>query len=173
MKSVVIKNGMFSAGLLLITNILYAIWIFQKGSENYELGELIGYAAIILSLSFVFLGVRNYREKHIDVSFGKSLLTGLLITLFPAVIFGLYNVVYVELIDPGFMDSYYQHQIAQMHATLPEAEFNSQKAAMEANKALFMNPMIQFLVMFMTVFLIGFIITIISAILPVKKIKAV
>ncbi len=51
-------------------------------------------------------------------------------------------------------------------------DFESAKAQMENEKAMFMNPMTQFFVMFLTVWIIGLIITLISSFSLTKKEKS-
>lgn len=82
---------LFSASLIIIGD----------SPDTYEIGEVIGYASIAVSLFFVYFGMKDYKQKlgPKDFKFFKALQTGLLITLFPSVAFGLYNVIYIEILN--------------------------------------------------------------------------
>lgn len=169
----ILRYGLFSAGFLIITNLIIFL-LLGASSDNYGIGEVLGYSSITLSLVFVYFGIRQYRNDQLDgyINFGQSLKIGLLIALFPALAFGIYNVVYVEVLDPDFMENYYQHQLQLMEASMSSAEFETAKSQMEAEKEMFMNPGIQFFVMFLTVWIIGLIITLVSSLTLIKKQKS-
>ncbi|MDX1628985.1 MAG: DUF4199 domain-containing protein [Fulvivirga sp.] len=166
---IILKHGFFAALLLLIFTLLsYAV--LGTSPANYAIGEIVGYTSIVLSMIFVFLGIREYRNKsNENISFSRAVLTGLLIALFPAILFGIYNVVYAEVIDPEFTDKYFNHQLAQMKDTMSAKAFKEAKAEMESQKNLFSKPWFQFIVMFFTVWLIGIIVSILSAFVLNRK----
>ena len=81
MKSTVIKYGLygFLAGLIIFT--LHLV----LGIENldYSTNEILGYVSIFLSLSFIFFGIKHYRDKVNNgvITMGKAIAIGLLISL--------------------------------------------------------------------------------------------
>lgn len=168
MKSTVLKFGTYSSILLIV---LFGISFFFEGAMSYETSEIFGYATIVLSLSFVYFGIRNYRDaiNNGTVSFGKALKIGVLITLLAALTFGLINVVYTEVINPEFMGEYYNHNIEKYRASLPAAEFEAKLKEMESQKDMFTNPVFNFALMSITVFIIGFIISLLSALTLQRK----
>jgi hypothetical protein len=68
----------------------------------------------------------------------------------------------VEVLDPEFMDKYYNYQIDQLRASVPASEFDTRAKQMQDEREMFSSPVIQFIVMFLSVFIVGFIVTIIS-----------
>lgn len=134
-------------------------------STDFGTREVVGYAAIVISLLFVFFGIRHYRDKENGgtLSFGKGLQAGVLITLIPAAVFGLFSVVHTEVIDPNFTETYYSHYLAEQQKMLSPEKFEQVKAEFEAQRAMFENPVFNFFLMFLTVFVIGLIITVISS----------
>ncbi|MTI19733.1 DUF4199 domain-containing protein [Fulvivirga sp. RKSG066] len=161
---IIIRYGLFSAGILIIISVASLI-VLGTSEENYDVGEIIGYTSIILSLTTIYFGIKKYKNEHLNgsINFWQALKVGLLIAVFPSITFGLYNVIYVEYIDPTFMDSYYQHELQKLEESMTATEYEVAKAEMESQKEMFMNPTIQFFVMFFTVWLIGLIITIVSS----------
>lgn len=166
------KNTILKYGSLAATTICLLFLLGLLGEDlPYSIREIIGYAGMIVSLLFIFFGIKQFRDKENDgvLSFSKALLIGTLITLIAAAAFGIIDVIYVKYINPDFMTEYYTHAVEQMQQSLSETEFKLQLAELEAQKELFMNPFMNFLIMFLTVLMIGFIISLISGLILQRK----
>ncbi len=166
MNRTVLKYGGY-ASLVLVIAFVGSYLLMGNEAENYTISEIIGYLSILVATLFAFLGIKEYRDKEQQgtLSFWKGLQIGTLIVILPALIFGLYNLIYVEYLDPDFMENYYQHQITQIKADFPEDVATAKIEEMESQKEAFQSPMVQFFAMFMTVFIIGFIVSFISALI--------
>jgi len=156
MKQTVLRYGLWS-GLVICLLFLASFLIFHD--TNFEAQEVFGYTSIILSLLFVFFGMRHYRDKVNNgvLSFGRGMKVGTLIVLIPSLIFGLFNILYVIVINPGFYKRYMEH----MKETMPAAEYQVAAKEME----MWANPMFSFAIMAVTVFMIGMIVTVISSLI--------
>jgi hypothetical protein len=168
MKKAILRYGLYGAASICILFLLS--WLFGD-NLSYSVQEIIGYASMVVSLSFVFFGIRHFRDKINDgtVSFGKALLLGLAISLITALAFGVLDVVYIKYINPDFTEEYYARSLEKLEETLPAAEFEIERVKMESEKELFMSPVISFIVMSMTVLIIGFIISLLSAMVLQRK----
>lgn len=165
MQRITIKWG-FISGALMVGIPLATYLLIGGGPETFKISEIIGYATIILSLLLIFIAINNYRLLQEDnrVSFGKGFLLGLSISAIAGLMFGIYNWVFVEFMQPDFMDQYYDYYIEQIKQSgKPEAQVTEEVMAFEREKAMFMNTSLQFLIMFLTVFIIGGIVSIFSA----------
>lgn len=165
MKKIVIKYGLYGVAVMFLISL--GSFLIFKDRHNWELQEIIGYATIVLSLLFVFFGMRHYRDKHNAgrLGFGKALGLGTLIALFPSVAFGLFSLIEIYWLDPGFLDKYYAYQVEKVTNSTPSAELQAALQKMAEEKEMFNSPIAQFGFMFLTVFVIGFIIAIISALI--------
>jgi F0F1-type ATP synthase membrane subunit c/vacuolar-type H+-ATPase subunit K len=74
------------------------------------------------------------------------------------------------VINPGWMEQYYTDYASKLKATIPADKLESALKDLQAQKEIFSNPFLQFLLMALTVFIIGLIVTIISS-LTLKKVK--
>lgn len=170
--SIIVKNGLYGAAFLLVVNLLMLAFLGTDPS-NFDISEIIGYSTITLSLIFVFLGIRQYELGASASNFLTRLGIGAGISLFPSLLFGLYNVVYVKWIDPDFNQKYADHMLGKMQASMSASEFELAKEQMLQDQALFENVGFQFFLMFLTVFIIGLIISILSSLYfqlkPVKR----
>ena len=168
MKKTVLRFGLYGA---ITISILFILSLSLGGALDYSTQEIIGYASMVVSLGFVYLGIKHFRDKENNgvVSFGQAILIGVLITLFASLAFGILDLIYIKYINPDFTAEYYSRTISDMEATLPLAEFEEKRAELESQKALFMNPWFNFGIMAMTVFTIGCIISLISSLLLQRK----
>jgi hypothetical protein len=168
MKNTVIKYGIRSAVTIII---LFLLALTLGKNLDYGLQEIIGYASMVISLLFVFFGIKHFRDNESNgvVSFKKALLIGILITLFAALAFGIIDLIYIKYINPDFTAEYYAHSVEQLKNSLTGVELETKLAEMESQKELFMNPFISFLLMSFTVFLVGLIISLISSLILQRK----
>lgn len=163
MAKTVFRYGLYAA--LMIIGISLISFFFILPSGNMQLSEIIGYLTIVLSMIFVFLGIRHFRDRHNggSLSFGQGLKIGILIILIPSSAFGLLDIVYTEWINPGWKDEYYDNYIAELRKTTRADKLDDAIARAEKQRELFDSPAMQFILMFATVFIIGMIVTIISS----------
>ncbi|WP_318312159.1 DUF4199 domain-containing protein [Flagellimonas crocea] len=168
MKKTVLRFGAYGAITICI---LFMISWFVLDHLSMSTQEVMGYVSIVVSLSFVYFGIRHFRDKENDgkVSFKKALTIGILISLITALTFGLLDVLYTEVLNPDFMDDYYGEVVETMRANLPAAELDAQLAQLEAEREQFSNPFVSFTIMSATVFIIGCIVTLLSSLILQRK----
>ncbi|MCL6274605.1 DUF4199 domain-containing protein [Muricauda sp. 2012CJ35-5] len=168
MKNTVLRYGLY--GAITICVLFLTSW-FLLNELPFEIQEILGYASMVISLSFVYFGMKHFRDQVNEgqLSFKKAITIGILISLITALAFGVLDVIYTELLNPEFMETYYEATIKNMRDSLPPEEFESQLKEIQAQKETFSNPLFSFALMAMTVFVIGFIISLISALVLQRK----
>lgn len=168
MKQTVIKYGFL--GLLTSTIIFLGAILLGEGL-TYSVQEIIGYAAMIVSLSFVFFGIKHYRD-HVNkgyVTFGKALLIGVLISVFVGVGVGISDYIYTTWINPDFATEYLEATLKTMESTLTEEEFKTKQAELTQQMKDYGGSGFMAFLMCFTVILIGFIISLISSLILQRK----
>ena len=163
MKPTIFRYGIYAALTILILSAVHFFLIMPRAS--YGEAEIAGYLTMLLSMVFVFLGIRYYRD-HVNngsLTFGEGLKTGVLIVLIPAVFFGLFDVLYTEVINPSWKDDYFNHYVEQVKTSTAPEKLDAELKKLESQREMFSSPVLQFLLMAGTVFVIGFIVAIISA----------
>lgn len=168
MKKTVLRYGLYGAAAICI--LMLVSWFLGKGLD-FDTQEVIGYATMIVSLSFVYFGIKHFRNQENNgvITFGKALWIGVLISLLTALAFGILDVIYVKYINPDFMTEYYETILLDLKESLPPEEFETKRAEIESQKELFSSAWMNFVIMSMTVFVIGFIISLISALILQRK----
>ena len=169
MQKTVYRFGLY--GFALIVVILLGSFLIFKDKENWEAQEILGYTTIVISLLFVYFGIRHWRDNYNNglLSFGQGLKLGTLITLFPAFAFGLLSWLEMSVLDPEFSNKYYSHYIQKLKVSTPPEKLQEALQKLESEKEMFANPFLQFFFMFLTVFLIGIIITVISSLILLRN----
>lgn len=168
MKKTILRYGTYGSIALIV---LFSLGLIIGQGLDYSVREVIGYATMVLSLSFIFFAIKQYRDKENEgvISFGNSLKIGILISLIVSIAFGLINAVYVEIINPDFTSEYYAHMVEKYRNSLSEVDFQAKLQELEAQKELFSSTFMSTLIMFMTNFVLGFIISLISALFLQRK----
>ena len=168
MKSTVIKYGSF--GLLTGVVLFLASILLGKGL-SYTTQEILGYVSMVACLSFVFFGIKHYRDKVNNglISFGKALAIGLLISILVGVGVGVADYIYTTVINPDFASEYLETSLKAMENTLTPEEFQLKKAELTQQMEAYGGSGFMAFLMFFTVVIIGFIISLISGLILQRK----
>lgn len=168
MKNTIIKFGVYS---LLTASILFLLSFLLGENLDYDMQAVVGYASMVISLLFVFFGIKHYRDHENDgkVSLAKAIVIGLLISLFAALGFAIVDYIYTTQINPDFASEYLAHSIKEMEATLSPTEFEEQKKTLTKQMEDYGSPIALASMMFVTVTIIGFIISLISGLILQRK----
>lgn len=175
MKRTVLTFGLISGFIiLLLGTATRPIWMGDQGKMDMSTGELLGYINMLIALTMVFFGIRQYREKQPGglLTFGQAFKVGILITLVASVIYvaGWMIYYYTSETAQTFPAQYLAYMKEQWNAKgLPADEIASRVEGYEKNMALYNNPFIMFLMTFFEIFPVGLLITLISAFLLKKK----
>ncbi len=164
MKPIAFRYGIYAGLAILVLSALH-VFVFMPPNITWEMAEVAGYLTMILSMIFVFMGIRYYRD-HVNngfLTFGQGLKLGALIVLVPAVTFGLFDILYTEVLHPSWADEYFGYQIEKIKASTPADQVEQKLSKLQKDREMFGNPFFQFLLMAVTVYIIGIIVTIISA----------
>jgi hypothetical protein len=170
MKSTILRYGLF-AGLFQIVFFLI-VWVALGITKaNFDIQEVIGYLGIIVCLSFVYFGIRHYRDNINggSITFLAALKLGLMIMLVPAVCFGLTDTLYVAIIDPHFYEKYSTQMIIELRKNTPPDQFSTKLKEMKAQMEFFKSPYVNFVLMFLTVAAIGVIVALISSLMLQRR----
>jgi hypothetical protein len=161
------------SGLIITVLMLYAT-ITCYTNPDMKGNDVVGYAGMIAAFSFVFVGIKNYRDKYNGgiISFGQAFKTGLFITLVASMIYVLVWIVDYYIFMPDFLDKYIPNvlkEAARKGAT--ESELKEKAAEMENFREMYQNPLFVVVITFMEIFPVGLIVTLVSALILKRKLK--
>lgn len=170
MKNTVIKYGLY--GFITAFALFFIALYFGQGL-SFKTQELVGYASMIISLSFVYFGIKHYKNHELNgqISFKTAFVIGALISLFTAIGFGIMDIIYVTKINPDFAEQYleYEFNLLDARTDLSLDEIKFEKLSLQKQSEAYGNPIILFFIMTMMVFVIGVIISLLSALILHKK----
>lgn len=164
MKNLVLKFGLISGAVSGALVCLTAYFIKKNGIMAH--GELYGYAGMILSMLFVFLGVRVYRDRECNgrISFGEALKVGGLIALISCVCYAITWLFVSKFMMPDFMDQYITFYLNKMKSEgAAEAEIQKAVADMEYYKTIYANPFYRTAMIFMEPMPVAAFVSVVSA----------
>ena len=107
MQSTIFKYGIYG----LITGLVIFLIHLTLGKDlSYSTNEILGYISIFISLSFVFFGIKHYRDNVNNgvVSLGKAIIIGFLISLLVGLGIAIADFIYTRFINPEWFENYYQ-----------------------------------------------------------------
>jgi hypothetical protein len=169
MKQVIFRYGLYAT--LVIVGLGMVDFFIVSKYASFAVQEVTGYLTMLLAMVFVFMGIRQYRDRVNGgtLSFGQGLKIGILIVLIPSIFFGLFDLLYTEVIKPDWLETYYAAYMERIKASTPPDKLAAALKKANNEKEIFANPIFQFLLMSATVFIIGLIVTIISALTLRRK----
>lgn len=172
MKKNVLVFGLI-AGLIVTALMIGSVMLCYK-NDNYEGSEVIGYAGMIVAFSFIFIGVKNFRDKYNGgiISFGKAFKTGLYITLVASTLYVVAWLIQYYCFFPDFMDKYTAHVLKQAQAGgASQLEMSKKTTEMTSFKEMYKNPLFVVLMTYMEILPVGLVVTLISALILKRKSK--
>ncbi|MBX9734011.1 MAG: DUF4199 domain-containing protein [Chitinophagaceae bacterium] len=157
---------------------IFVIFMFLLGryhnSFDMERGMIYGYTTMILAFSFVFAGVKNYRDKYTGgtLSFGKAFQLGLLISLLSSCFYVASWLVVNKTMLPNFADEYADAYVKKTAASgASPAVIAKTTKEMEEFKTMYKNPVYVVLMTFLEVLPVGILISLIAAFALKRKPK--
>jgi hypothetical protein len=143
-----------------------------EGSVDYDTSMLIGYASMLISLSLVFVGTRNYRDKYNGgvISFGKAFKIGILIVLLASTIYVVAWLVDYYFFIPDFLDKYAAHTLDKLKASgASQIEIEKETKEMADFAGMYKNPLINAMMTYTEILPVGLVVTLISSLILKRK----
>lgn len=159
-------SGLIVSGLISITAICY-----QR--QDFEGNMVLGFSVMILAFAFIFVGIKNYRDKFNNgiISFGKAMQVGLSIAFIASTMYVLTWVIAYYNFMPDFMEVMTAQNIEKLKLDkqLTNAEMTAKVAEINNMKELYKSPLMVVLFTYLEIFPIGIIVTLISALILKRK----
>lgn len=168
MKTSILKFGSYGA---LLGGIIFIGSHYFATDIDFGTLEIFGYASIIASLSFIFFGIKHFRDKENNglVSFGKALTIGLAISAIVGIVIGILDIIYIVYVNPDFATEYIQYTLDNVRDTMSQQDFEVYRAKLLKDMEAFDNPAFSGAFMFAIVFSIGIIASLISSLILQRK----
>ena len=168
MHNTAIRHGLIIALILiLVVSILYFAFSPQF---LMDLGEVFGYATMVIAMLLVYFGIKRYRDKELNgkISFGQAFGMGVYIAVIGSFLYGIFEGIFYAATD--FKEIYLEFYTDKVKNSGQSPEvIQQQLQEMQQQFAMWDSPFMMGLLMFLTVFVIGVIIALASAAILRKK----
>lgn len=168
------KKIVFTFGLLsgVVSVLMMFGTVFFVDRIGFDKGVIVGYTGIVLSLLFVYFGVRSYRDNQLGgkITFGRAFGVGLLITLISCACYVVAWEIEYATVFSDFADKYAAYAMDQARASgAGEAAMAAKATEMADMKRMMDSPVMRPLLVFLEPFPVGLLVTLISAVVLRKK----
>lgn len=171
MKKLIFTNGIIAG--IIVSIMMVISTVVYKCDPNMEPSMVIGYAGMLIAFSFVFIGIRNYRNKQNAgiLNFGQAFKIGILISLIASTFYVVSWLIEYYCFFPDFMEKYSAMAIKKIENDphITSAELAAQVEQMNSMKEMYKNPIWVILFTYAEILPLGIIISLISALILKKK----
>lgn len=162
------------AGLVVSTLMLFTVNYIShcEGNIDFNSSMLIGYASMLIALSLVFVGIRNYRDKYNKgvISFGNAFKIGIMIVLLASTIYVVAWLIDYFFFVPDFMEKYSAHMLDQLKAGgASQMEIDNQTKEMAGFARMYKNPFFNAMMTYIEILPVGLVVTLISSVILKRK----
>lgn len=171
MKKLIFTNGIIAG--IIVSIMMVISTVVYKCDPNMEPSMVIGYAGMLIAFSFVFIGIRNYRNKQNAgiLNFGQAFKIGILISLIASTFYVVSWLIEYYCFFPDFMEKYSAMAIKKIENDphITSAELAAQVEQMNSMKEMYKNPIWVILFTYAEILPLGIVISLISALILKKK----
>jgi hypothetical protein len=169
MKKNVLVFGSISGIIVSIFMFVSMLFVSRNGLDG---SMLVGYASMLVAFSFIFVAIKNYRDKYNQgaVTFGKAFQIGILVALIGSTFYVITWSLEYHFLMPDFMEKYSQHMIDGLTKSgATQATIDAQVAEMAKYKEMYKNPVFFALLTYMEILPVGIVVTLAAALILKKK----
>ncbi|TWI81674.1 uncharacterized protein DUF4199 [Lacibacter cauensis] len=172
MKKNVLVFGLI-AGLVvsLFMGISMTVMYNSPKADHGVSSMVIGYLSMLVAFSFIFVAVKNYRDKQNGgvVSFGKAFTMGLLIALIGSTMYVITWAFLYNFYMPDFMDRYCAQMIENAKPTSSPAKIKELTEQLNTQKEMYKNPLYFIMFTYFEILPVGILVALITALILKRK----
>ncbi|MBL8988015.1 MAG: DUF4199 domain-containing protein [Gemmatimonadales bacterium] len=163
MRKVVLTFGLIAGAIM---SAVMLLGIPFKEQIGFDRAAIVGYTSMVLAFLMVFFGVKSYRDNVAggELSFGRALQVGLLITLVATVCYvATWQLAYHQFM-PDFASDYAAYSLEKARASgATEAELARQTQQMTEYIEMYRNPLFNIAITFLEPLPVGLVFTLVTA----------
>lgn len=170
MKSIVLKYGFI--GGLIVAAVMLTGTIYCYNSGDFEGSMVLGYASMLLAFSFIFVAVKQVRDKQRGgfITFGQAFKTALFVTLVTSSIYVVTWLICYYCFLPDFMEQYTSAMMSKAQASgMKGAALAEKSEEMKGYVEMYKNPLFVILFTYIEILPVGLLVSLIAALVLKKK----
>lgn len=163
MKKIALTYGIIS-GIFIISSMIIGFMI--SDGKGFGSSQILGFSIMIVALSFIFMGVKKYRDETLGglIKFWPAFGLGVAISAVAGVMYIIGWEIYLHLTDHQFIQDYTAHLIEKERlGGMNETDLAAFTEKMQGMKENYANPFYRVPMTFTEIFPVGALIALISA----------
>lgn len=165
-QNISVRYGLIVGGLLTLFMWLSAfLW---NDRMDISIAQLVGYFTMILSFTFLYRGVKKYRESKNETEFTlkEAFKIGLTIALIASLCYVISWMIYYQFFGQDYMSNYQESLLLKMKENgMNDLQIGEQQLQMEMIGEKYKNPFYRFGITFIEVLPMGIIFSFFSALI--------
>jgi len=175
MKKNVLVFGIISGVVVSTFTAVSMVRSSKSGHTDMTGSMVVGFASMAVAFSFIFIGIKNYRDKQNEgvVTFGKAFLLGILISFVASTLYVLTWAIEFHFFLPDFMQKFEVAQVKEIQQSkMPMKEMEAALLEVATNTKRYEESPIYFaIITYSEIFPLGVLISLISAFILRRKTK--
>jgi hypothetical protein len=166
------KKNIIIHGLIAGIVVSFLMLLSVSNISDFNIGLFVGYTSMLIAFSFVFVGIRNYRDKYNGgvISFGKAFKIGIMIVLIASTIYVITWLIDYFYFIPNYLEKYATHILDKLKASqASQIEIDKQKTEMANLAKMYKNPFFNALMTYVEILPVGLVVTLISSFILKRK----
>lgn len=170
MKKNVLVYGLIS-GICVATFMSFSV-AYCYGTGSFDGSMLLGYTAMLLSFSLIFVGVKNYRDQQHGgiISFGNAFLMALYMALIASTLYVIGWMIAYYNFFPDFLEKLASYQLSPAKVSqMTPAQIAGIREQMETFKDWYATPIGVARATYMEILPVGLVVSLITALILKRK----
>ncbi|MBK9934753.1 MAG: DUF4199 domain-containing protein [Cytophagaceae bacterium] len=170
MKNIIIKNGLIAGTIVSLFMVISMYYLHESGKAEGSM--LLGYASMLVAFSFVFIGVKKYRDTLGEgkITFGIAFKVGLGISVIASVMYTLAWAIEYHFFMPDFMENMISATSEKLKSEIKDPVLLAEKIKeIESGRDLYANIFSFLGITFSEIFPVGLLVSLVSALILKKK----
>ena len=170
MKKNVLVYGLISG--ICVATFMAASIAYCYSKNSFEGSMLLGYTAMLLSFSLIFVGVKNYRDKFNNgmISFGRAFLMGLYMALIASTLYVVGWMIAYYNFFPDFIEKLAAYQLSSARTSqMSPGQVTAVRGQIEMFREWYSTPLGVAGATYMEILPVGLIVALVSALTLKRK----
>lgn len=170
MKKTILTYGLIAGAIVTSLMVFSTYWCYNN--PDFKASMVIGYLGMLVAFTFVFIGIKNFRDKQNlgSITFVQAFKIGALISLIASTCYVAVWLVEYYVFIPDFMEKYTAMMLKEAQQSgLSDAAMQAKREEMQMYTQWYKNPLMVILMTYMEILPIGLVIALVSSLILKRK----
>lgn len=132
---IAIRYGLISALISCIYTLISNMSGLTAGSFGMVASTISGLLMFAIAIAMIVIPVKHHRDKELGgyITIGRIILIGMVVIAISTLISNVFNYIYMNFIDPGFVDTMMAQMEENMSSLIPEEQMDEVLMGIQEN----------------------------------------